>query len=261
MKNLNKNQIKVFTVNIVNKISNQISNIKLSLPWILLVLMVIFMAISHNKANSTVAKTPEKTANDIQLDLVKKKFEEKEKEDQRIGEYVLFIMNFSKIAMSDFQKQLLAQTIVRVSGQIFDTELERQYMIVLINNESGFDRNAKSNAGAVGLTQVMPQFISEFGSHCGIDVSKSEVFDTEANLLLGACRFKHLLNAYKGVVTTALAAYNAGKHAKSVKELQQLERITNQETLQYIARFAHVTATADANFKFKKTTEAENDEK
>lgn len=178
----------------------------------------------------------------------------KEQEDQRIGEYIMFIMNFSKVKISEFQKQLLAQAIVRVSGSIFDTETERQYFVVLINNESGFDRAVKSPAGAVGLTQVMPQFISEFGGHCDIEVNPSEVMDTETNLLLGACRFKHLLNAYKGVVTTALAAYNAGKHAKSVKELQKLEKITNEETLQYIARFAHVTATADANFKFVKTT-------
>jgi hypothetical protein len=175
----------------------------------------------------------------------------KEKEDERVGQYALLIMGMhTKMKMSDFQKQLMAQTIVRVSGNVFDNEDERKWFIILINNESAFDKNAKSPVGAVGLTQVMPQFIEEFGGHCGLkDVNTSEVFDMEVNLTLGACRFKHLLNSYSGVYSTALAAYNGGKNAKSVKEIQAFSKITTQETLQYIARFTHIKATADAKVK------------
>ena len=180
---------------------------------------------------------------------------DKELEDQRVGEYVLFIMNFSKSKTSDFQKQLMAQTIVRVSGSVFDTAEERKWAVILVNNESGFDRMAKSPAGAVGLTQVMPQFVEEFGGHCGIKgIEKNEVADMETNLLLGFCRFKYLLKCYGGVYSTALAAYNGGKNAKSVKELQSLARITTTETLQYIARFTHVKATADAHFNTMQPT-------
>lgn len=175
---------------------------------------------------------------------------QKEKESQKVGEYIMFIMNMHDTKMSDFQKQLMAQTITRVSGNIFDNYEERTFFVVLINNESGFDRLAKSPAGAVGLTQVMPQFVDEFGGHCGIsDINLNEVSDMEINLTLGACRFKHLLSNYKGVYSTALAAYNGGKNAKSVKELQKLANITTEETLQYLARFTHIKASADANEK------------
>lgn len=174
----------------------------------------------------------------------------KDKESQKVGEYTLFIMNMRETKMSDFQKQLMAQTIVRVSGNIFDSYEERTWFVILINNESGFERLAKSPSGAVGLTQVMPQFVEEFGGHCGIsDINPTEVTDMEVNLTLGACRFKHLLSNYKGVYSTALAAYNGGKNAKSVKELQRLANITTEETLQYLARFTHIKASADANEK------------
>jgi len=173
-----------------------------------------------------------------------------DKESQKVGEYIMFIMNMHDTKMSDFQKQLMAQTITRVSGNIFDSYEERTWFVILINNESGFDRLAKSSAGAVGLTQVMPQFVNEFGGHCNIsDINPNEVIDMEINLTLGACRFKHLLSNYKGVYSTALAAYNGGKNAKSVKELQKLANITTEETLQYLARFTHIKASADANEK------------
>lgn len=181
--------------------------------------------------------------------------QKKEAEDQKLGQYIMFIMGMRDTKMSEFQRQLMAQTIVRVSGNVFDSYEERTWFVVLINNESGFDRIAKSPAGAVGLTQVMPQFIEEFGGHCGLkDINVTEVFDTEVNLTLGACRFKHLLVNYNGVYSTALAAYNGGKNAKSVKDLQKLAKLTTEETLQYIVRFTHVKATADANTKNSQET-------
>ena len=262
------NKINAYTI---DTIKQHIIGIKKALTWIFFGILISLVASAYVQRARFVEEVKHQynlmittTVETIQpTEITSKKAEvsnilSKEHEDQRIGEYVMFIMNFSKVKMSDFQKQLMAQAIVRVSGQIFQTEVERQWGVVLVNNESGFDRAVKSPAGAVGLTQVMPQYIEEFGGHCNIEVEKSEVYDTETNLLLGFCRFKHLLNAYHGVVTTALAAYNAGKHAKSVKELQRLEKITNEETLQYIAKFAHVTAEADANFKFTKTALTEN---
>lgn len=175
---------------------------------------------------------------------------EKDKEDQKLGEYIMFIMSMHDTKISRFQQQLIAQTIVRVSGNIFDNYDERTWFVILINNESAFDRLAKSPAGAVGLTQILPRFAEEFGSHCGLSsVNAAEVTDMEMNLTLGACRFKHLLVNYKGVYSTALAAYNGGKNAKSVQQLQKLANITTEETLQYLARFTHIKASADANEK------------
>jgi hypothetical protein len=198
--------------------------------------------------SSNLLKEHEKTKADLQV------AQAKESEDQRVGNYIMFIMSMRNLQISEFQKQLMAQAIVRVSGNVFATFEERTWFVILINNESGFDKNAKSLSGAVGLTQVMPQFVEEFGNHCNItNVNPSEASDMEINLTLGACRFKHLLQNYNGVYSTALAAYNGGKNAKSVKELQRLANVSTEETAQYIIRFTHVKATADANERSHQT--------
>jgi hypothetical protein len=225
--------------NFINNLSNLTKRVLISLLAVYIVGSV--MALSYGtkvwQKYTFIAKTLSES-------------QSKEQEDQKLGEYVMFIMGMRETKMSNFQKQLMAQTIVRVSGNIFDNYDERTWFVILINNESSFDRLAKSPAGAVGLTQVMPQFVEEFGGHCGLsNINPLEVTDMEVNLTLGACRFKHLLVSYKGVYSTALAAYNGGKNAKSVKELQRLANITTEETLQYLARFTHIKASADANAK------------
>jgi len=185
-------------------------------------------------------------ADSKQLALIK----DKEKEDQKLGNYVLFLMKMYKVPAPEFQQQMLAQAIVRVSGSIFSTYEERKWIAVVVANESGFNRNAKSPVGAVGLMQIMPQYATEFASHCGITLTdKADLMDIDTNLTLGSCRFKELLVSYDGEVYTALAAYNAGKNAKSLKELQALTNITNIETVNYISRFAHVKSKADIQEK------------
>ena len=177
--------------------------------------------------------------------------ESKEKEDQKLGNYIInILMKMYNVKSSPVQQQVITQAIVRVTGSMFSSYEERKWMAVIVANESGFNKNAKSSAGAVGLTQIMPQFAEEFAAPCGMtNIDKNEIMDTEMNLIIGACRFKTLLASYEGEVTSAVAAYNAGKGAKSLKELQSLTNITNEETVNYIAKFAHVKSKADVQEK------------
>ena len=75
----------------------------------------------------------------------------------------------------------------------------------LVKQESGFDPNAGSSAGARGLTQLMP------GTAAGLGVTN--VLDPLQSLDGGAKYLRAQLDAFGGDVTKALAAYNAGPGA------------------------------------------------
>tara|TARA_R110000787_G_scaffold84374_5_gene180896 strand:+ start:2448 stop:3017 length:570 start_codon:yes stop_codon:yes gene_type:complete len=70
----------------------------------------------------------------------------------------------------------------------------------LVQAESSFNPNARSEAGAIGLAQLMPGTASDLG----VDPS-----DPEQNLRGGARFLRQQLDTF-GDTTLALAAYNAG---------------------------------------------------
>jgi soluble lytic murein transglycosylase-like protein len=75
----------------------------------------------------------------------------------------------------------------------------------LVKQESGFNPNAGSGAGARGLAQLMPATASGLGV--------TNIMDPVQNLNGGAKYLKQQLDAFGGDVTKALAAYNAGPGA------------------------------------------------
>jgi soluble lytic murein transglycosylase-like protein len=84
----------------------------------------------------------------------------------------------------------------------------------IIRQESGFEPTVVSNAGAVGIMQIMPAEAASIAARAGlIDVTRESLFDPKINIAVGAAEFVQKLAAVNGNDTLAIAAYNAGEDA------------------------------------------------
>lgn len=83
--------------------------------------------------------------------------------------------------------------------------VEPDLFAALIQAESGFNPTARSRAGAMGLTQLMPGTAEELGVN--------DPFDPVQNLNGGARYLRQMLDRFDGDLPRALAAYNAGPNA------------------------------------------------
>lgn len=120
-----------------------------------------------------------------------------------------------KFFMRDLKKDRQLRTVLKFSSKVNPAEYETiikasavRYGIspalikAVIHAESGYDPNAISPKGASGLMQLMP------GTAKSLKVSNS--FDPKDNVDGGVKYLKFLLDTFRGDVSLALAAYNAG---------------------------------------------------
>ena len=96
-----------------------------------------------------------------------------------------------------------------IDGACDRFNVSRSLVRAVIRAESGYDKDAVSRAGAVGLMQLMPATAVWIASEIGEDELSTRLTDPQANITLGTALLAYLLGKYS--VPDALAAYNAGE--------------------------------------------------
>lgn len=119
------------------------------------------------------------------------------------------------------------------------------YLIAaVIREESRFDPKAVSQAGAIGLMQLMPSTARRLKNDVNVDIAETaDIHDAEKNITLGAHYLSILLEEFKKK-PFAIAAYNAGENAlrrwlvrSNNKDLDEfIEEITYKETRKYVKK-------------------------
>ena len=98
-----------------------------------------------------------------------------------------------------------------VAAEAREFGLDPYLLAALIRQESSFDPDARSRAGARGLMQVMPATAREVARRMRLEWSDQLLRAPHANLNAGAAHLANLLKYYGGDPVPALAAYNAGR--------------------------------------------------
>jgi soluble lytic murein transglycosylase len=115
--------------------------------------------------------------------------------------------------------------------------------------ESQFDRQIVSRAGARGLMQLMPGTARETAPSAGVSYDPASLNDPIYNIRLGSTYFGQMMDKYGGSYVLAVAAYNAGPgnvnkwlrtigdpRAPGTDVLDWIERIPLSETRNYVHR-------------------------
>lgn len=92
--------------------------------------------------------------------------------------------------------------------------IDYELLQAMIVTESGFNAQALSPKGAVGLMQVMPATAQRFGvSDDAKRTIAQKLVDPKVNVPTGTRYLRYLLDLFPGRLDLALAAYNAGEGA------------------------------------------------
>jgi len=92
--------------------------------------------------------------------------------------------------------------------------IDYELLQALIATESGFDAQAVSPKGAVGLMQLIPPTAARYGVKAGKNSPIQKMLtDPRTNIRAGSSYLSDLINMFPGQLELAVAAYNAGEGA------------------------------------------------
>ncbi len=131
-----------------------------------------------------------------------------------------------------------------VDAAAAERDVDPLLVLAIAREESRFDEDARSPAGAIGLMQLMPPTAMRLDRALNIGIYRShDLTDAKKNLHIGAHYLRALLREF-GSYPQAIAAYNAGEERvrkwlekgkyRSADEF--IEDIPFMETRQYVKR-------------------------
>jgi soluble lytic murein transglycosylase len=121
-----------------------------------------------------------------------------------------------------------------IRGHAENYRLDPALIAAVIYQESKFRADARSESGAVGLMQLLPQTAKGIAVRTGGSAfTIDDLLDPEINVRYGSWYLRHLLDKY-GTEDKALAAYNGGQG--------NVDRgIVFEETRAYVERVRELT--------------------
>jgi len=121
--------------------------------------------------------------------------------------------------------------------------LDVHFVLGLICQESYFQANAVSSAGATGLMQLVPQTARRLAPKVGLSYSAARLSDPDYNIALGTAYLRELLDEFGGDTILVLAAYNAGESRAQAWDAEFggetdvfIEHIPFRETRRFVKR-------------------------
>ncbi len=140
--------------------------------------------------------------------------------------------------------------VVEIPFAYPNDELEHALVLALTRQESLFDKDASSHAGARGLMQLMPATARTVSRWVRLPYAKYKLTQATYNVKLGSTYLAEMIDKYDGSYILALAAYNAGpsnvrrwlrdngdpRHDPGVDLVDWIELITIPETRNYVQR-------------------------
>jgi soluble lytic murein transglycosylase len=136
-----------------------------------------------------------------------------------------------------------------VSANVKGDSPERALIHATIRQESAFEAQAVSRAGARGMMQLMPATAKSVAKSLGLPHSDHRLNDPHYNIHLGRTYLGRLIDEFDGSYVLALAAYNAGPararqwmkdngdpRRAHVDVVDWIELISFEETRNYVQR-------------------------
>lgn len=145
---------------------------------------------------------------------------------------------------------MVGHAFPKIERYMNNVDVEWALVHALVRQESRYDTDAVSSAGARGLMQLMPATAKEVAGKAGIAHDTKWLTSKPAhNVELGTRYLRQLLNKYNGNYALALAAYNAGPsradrwirelgdpRSPDVDLINWIEMIPIYETRNYVQR-------------------------
>ncbi len=132
----------------------------------------------------------------------------------------------SKIFESD-----IINDAINISAKRYD--VDKNLIKSLIKQESNFNPNCVSDAGAIGVMQIMPNTIEKF--------NVKDPYNVYQNIDAGTRHLKGMIERYEGDIVKAIAAYNCGGNALDKSGFKSLDDVSMlpKETQIHVIKVFH----------------------